>query len=317
MLKKFLLRAGAFLGAFIPVLLLTAYTAEQRARAADSMYGLKKAYIRHNSEKVKTLFLGSSHVYHAVFPEFVNDSTASLACVSQDLRHDTKLLKAYLDKLPALENVVLEVSYHSPEAMLDALNSRIAYYRSHFEEVFPLSFYAHDSVSVFDQVKQSFITASNYSALKQSISFKKKKAASLSEQGTMLEIPGTQCYFRKLNYDRSKIMADTSTRSYLHRHSGEDTAAFAVNAQALKEVVQELKERNIRTFIFVPPIYRTYLNAMNPNRRKRQLALTNELKQLNPDIKMVDMENLFLDEEKMFMNANHVNEEAGIQISKM
>ncbi len=91
-------------------LLLTLALGEYAVRQIPNPYRTKNEQMLRRAEEIETIFLGSSHAYYAIRPEFIPHSF-NLANTSQTLKYDYFMLQHYGGMCRRLKTVVLPVSY--------------------------------------------------------------------------------------------------------------------------------------------------------------------------------------------------------------
>ena len=80
-------------------------------RQIPNVYRFKRNYLDTNSDKVEILFLGNSHSYFGLNPEYTEKRSFNAGHVSQTLDYDLEILKKYENKWENLEFIVIPISY--------------------------------------------------------------------------------------------------------------------------------------------------------------------------------------------------------------
>ena len=107
-MKKFLIKISLFLLPFITLFTLLEYG----LRKIPNDYSYKNQYLKNHSSKIEVLFLGSSHAYFGINPEFIKSKNSfNGAHVGQALRYDLEILKKY--NFSDLEYLVIPIDYLS------------------------------------------------------------------------------------------------------------------------------------------------------------------------------------------------------------
>ena len=65
------------------------------------------------SENIKALFLGSSHTYYGINPEYFSRNSFNMSQMSQSLDLDYKILEKFEGRLSNIEYIILPISYFS------------------------------------------------------------------------------------------------------------------------------------------------------------------------------------------------------------
>lgn len=105
-LKRFIVKTLLF--ALLAGSLLMA--GEWMVRRQPTSYTSKARFLLHNGESVATLILGPSHAYYGLKPQLLGDSVFNLANVSQTPDYDRELLERYIDSMPNLRLLILNIT---------------------------------------------------------------------------------------------------------------------------------------------------------------------------------------------------------------
>ena len=108
-MKSFLRKTLLFLFPVFSILV----TFEIILEKLPNNYSYKKNYLDKNSNKIKVLFLGNSHIYYGVNPQFINQRSFNAAYVSQSVNCDYAILKKYEDRFDSLKYIFLPIDYFS------------------------------------------------------------------------------------------------------------------------------------------------------------------------------------------------------------
>ena len=80
-------------------------------RKTPNEYAFKKSYLDSNSNKLKVLFLGNSHILLGVDPSLMSAPSFNASQVSQSLDYDYEILKKYENNWDSLKYVVVNFDY--------------------------------------------------------------------------------------------------------------------------------------------------------------------------------------------------------------
>jgi hypothetical protein len=86
---------------------------EYKLSKIPNSYSYKRFCFEKQLDSVQVLILGSSQALYGLNPEFFKLKTFNLSDVSQDLFYDKQLTLTYLDKMPELKYVIINISYFS------------------------------------------------------------------------------------------------------------------------------------------------------------------------------------------------------------
>jgi len=82
-------------------------------REIPNDYSYKKNYLDTHSNELETIFLGSSHAYYAINPEYIHFNSFNAAYVSQSIDYDLEILKKYENRTARLKFIVIPIDYSS------------------------------------------------------------------------------------------------------------------------------------------------------------------------------------------------------------
>ena len=108
-MKKFLIKVCLFTVPFILFLLITEYL----LRNIPNDYSYKNQYLEKNAKNIETLFLGSSHAYYGINPEYYSGKSFNASHISQTIDLDYKLIKKYAQDFNKLQYIVIPIDYFS------------------------------------------------------------------------------------------------------------------------------------------------------------------------------------------------------------
>ncbi|MBD5188867.1 MAG: hypothetical protein HDS95_01125 [Bacteroidales bacterium] len=107
-MKRFIIRITIF----CLIVLASFVTGEFLIRSIDNPYSIKARVINEKGKETETVFLGNSHTFYGLradlWPKAIN-----LSNVSQPLAYDRRILEAFIDSMPELKNVVMQISFTS------------------------------------------------------------------------------------------------------------------------------------------------------------------------------------------------------------
>ncbi|MDT0645175.1 hypothetical protein RM545_00610 [Zunongwangia sp. F260] len=246
-----------------------------------------------HKEDIQVLFLGSSETQRAINPRYLNFESINLANSSQRFYEDFKLLKAFTDKLPNLEMVVIEVSY-----------DRAHRSKNHTSKVIDhknLAFYSINTFQRDVKFQDNFLFFSN-----QGYFSKRLQDHIFDESGIQLNEYG---------FDENKYYG--SYQAVGHKDSLiknedifieniEDTLSFKKNFELLEHMIQFSLKRGLQVLLYVPPAHYRYQKLRNPEIVDSRDRLISRLKRSYPHIKIYRQDSLNF-EARYFYNANHLN----------
>lgn len=107
-MKRFFKKICTF---FIPIICVLGFL-EILVREIPNDYSLKKNYLTKHSDEIEVLFLGSSHAYYGINPDYITSyNSFNASYISQSLNYDYKILKNYGSNLSSLKAIVIPIDY--------------------------------------------------------------------------------------------------------------------------------------------------------------------------------------------------------------
>ena len=130
-MKRFLMMIVVF---STPILII-AIAFEMLLKSIPNDYAFKKKYMDEHSRDLEVLFLGSSHFYYGINPEYISRSSFNAAHHSQSLDLDLAILEKYSKRLDRLKYIVIPISYFSMRSTLESgpENWRVVKYAVYYD----------------------------------------------------------------------------------------------------------------------------------------------------------------------------------------
>ena len=283
-MNRFIKGILAFL---LPVLML-GIILEVLLRKIPNDYKYKREYLDNHASTIQTLYLGNSHVYYGIDPDYLAPHAFNAAYVAQYLNYDLAILEKY--KWSALKRIVISVDYLSLYGKLEdgaeswRKKNYIIYYDINTDTEIS------DHIEVLSQLKTNLQKFYNYY-------FQHDKGITCSALGW-----GTG-YTSKTKND----VIETGKQAAL-RHTSKDDRNFNENLQNLKTTIEFAEKNHIEVFLLTAPAYKTYTTHLNTTQLTRTLAAASRLAST---YKNVSYFNLLKDKEFTqadFFDADHLNE---------
>jgi hypothetical protein len=135
-MRAFLIRLAVFLTPLIGFIFLY----EMVLSSITTSFTVKRDLIEQNIDSTELVAIGTSKIFAGINPSKLDYFAINLANNSQSSYYDIKILEKYIDKLPKLKVIVLEINFFSFEYNLDngPESWRNAYY-SHTFQIDPQS----------------------------------------------------------------------------------------------------------------------------------------------------------------------------------
>ena len=258
--NKILLKTFCF---FLPIILILGFLEFQlRTHHFTSSYAAKKYYAEQQLDSVETLVLGSSESFNGIDPTYFYSRTFNLANVSQTLFYDKALTLKYVNQMPKLKHVIINISYFSFFYQLHDIKEkwRDDYYRLFFDtkfsedKNFTLNNYSYLSVY---QLKHSIELAFN--------NFKDESAQNILRNG----------YQPRYNQE---LINDSTGLARVTIHNNEIFKNRRTQIEKdLESFIEVLKQKKINIIFITTPVYNTYSKFCNPKILEQNSSFINQL----------------------------------------
>lgn len=277
----------------------------------DNTYKAKAEVLEEKSEFVTTLFLGSSHVWRAINPEWYDENSISLAIGGSAIDIDYLLFNKFVDDLPNLKTLVLEISYHTLE------ERRGKNWPKNFllYKYFKINNYNNGIVPWQDH----FLLTSQPIFYFKKLLFQRNKIENgkYNEYGFIITPPEISddysSRFASLSYDQNKI--DSSSNTVLNSlHTNLNIENYKASTDQILRMAKYCESKNIDFIILSTPKYKTYNLMMNAEKEGRRQKFLKEL--INDyDLQVLNFDRLYENNVKYFINENHLSVEGAKHFS--
>ena len=276
---------------FIAPILIFIIVGELLLRNIPNDYSYKSKYLDKNAQKIETLFLGSSHFYFGINPEFIESKSFNAAHISQSLDFDLKILEKYNNHWDSLKYIVVPVDYFSLYLKLETgieawrVKNYSLYYgiRSDYK--------VENNTEIFSSMFKA-----NYGRFKQYY-FKGKNDITCSALGWGLN------YNSKNNKDL-KISGKTAAK----RHTAKNKDYFNENVAVLNQIIEFAENKNCTIIFVTTPAHIAYVSNLNANQLNSTSNVIRNLSKLNKNVIYINMltDSSFVKED--YFDADHLNE---------
>jgi hypothetical protein len=242
-MKRFLKLIIIFL---VPVLVL-AFATEILLRKIPNDYQFKRNYLDRNSNTIQTLFLGNSHVYYGIDPQYISGTSFNAAYVSQSFNYDLDILERYKNKWDSLKYIVLALDYPSLYGRLEKGTEawRIKNYSIYYNINTSLNVADHTEICN-NNLKMVITRLSNYYIKKTS--------------GITSSFLGWGDDYTAAHKKDIVLTGRSAAQRQKTYHS------LPENIGSLRAIVEFAKARNITLVLFTPPGYSTYVQNLDKDR---------------------------------------------------
>ena len=284
-MKRFSLN---FLIFIIPIILFLIIT-EYALREIPNDYSYKNNYLKNNAHNIETLFLGSSHTYYGINPDYFPGNSFNASHISQSIDLDYKLINKYSDKFENIENIVIPIDYFS---LFSRTSTGIEYWRMKNYNLY-----------------YNLNTSTNPKDYMEIFSFSIKKNI-----GRIIDY----YYYGKSNITCSTLgygnlerkQADLieTGKTAAARHTKKDKKLLDESIEIIIEIIEYSRQKNVDVLFYTSPAYKTYRNNLDSG--QYQLTI-NTIDSISNKYDNAYYYNLISDEgftQEDFRDADHLNE---------
>ena len=260
-------------------------------RNIPNEYSYKSEYLERNSNKIKVLFLGNSHIFYGINPELINHNYFNASHVAQSLDIDFEILKKHQKNWNNLEFIVVSVDYMS---LLSSLKDGPAEWRLKNYEIYY-------NINIRNKLTDNFEIfngklAKNINRIFRYY-FKNERGININKLGW-----GTQ-----LNSSNSKDLLKTG-KVAAGRHAAKDSISFNKQISNLEKIIMFAKHKKVKIILVSCPSYKTYVENLDVKELTSTIDVIKALENKYTNMKYYNLLNdkSFID--KDFFDADHLNE---------
>jgi len=277
-------------------ILIIALSLEIMLRKIPNDYAYKKKYLDAHADKIKTLFLGSSHAYYGVNPDYISENSFNASHISQSLDFDFKIINKYKNDWSQLTCIAIPVDYFT-------FFSRI----SNGQESWRVKNY-----NIYYDMNESFNLTENSELLSFDLptNLKRIKEYYFDHQSKIT------C--SRLGYgidQRDNVDLIKTGYEAARRHTQNNLDNLNINYQSLNEIILFAKRNGIKVLLYTSPAYETYVSKLDSNQLSTNMNRIKALLHKNPNCFYYN----FLEDKSFtpsdFRDADHLNEQGAIKLS--
>ena len=273
---------------FLLPILIVVLVMELLVRHIPNDYSYKKEYLDKNSNHIQVLFLGNSHIFYGIDPQYLSYLSFNAGYISQSLDLDLEILKKYDHHWHELKYVIIPIDYFSLYERIDTgvevwrLKNYALYYDIPTSNSFHSNFEIYNPIENVKKIKYYYIYGNT--------------AITSAENGW------GKAYNSSKNQDLETTGKDAS-----ERHTFKDNHV-SENIQILNKMIDFCAERNIRVIMLTAPAYKTYSQNLDPMQLNTTLnAIHNSIaSHSNASYINLLQDTSFIKED--FYDADHLNE---------
>ena len=257
-------------------------------------YSFKKNYLNTNSNNIEVLFLGSSHIYYGINPEYISRKSFNGAHISQSLNFDLAILEKYKDRCKNLKYIIIPIDYFS---MYSTLENGIENWRvKNYSIYYDISTYGNywSGFEIFNGKLPS-----NISRVK-SYLLNRKSDVTCNKFGF-----GTN-YNSKDSKDLMETGKTASKRHTIKLENNQTT--FSKNIQTINSIIEFANSHNLKIIFITCPAYSTYRENLNPIQLENSVNIIKKLSSKNTNTAYYNFltDKSFIAED--YYDADHLNE---------
>lgn len=208
---------------------------ELMIRTVPNDYQYKNDYLKKNGNQIEVLFLGSSHAYYGINPEYIELNSFNASEVSQSIKYDYLILDKYIDHLKELKVIFLDISYFS---LFNNLEESVEPWRVKYYNLY----YNLNSHPFSLKYNYEVLDSDIYNTIREIAAFyiKNKSKIFCNRLGYGLSYKNQQ----DLNLDITGINA-------AKRHTKSDSNNFNYNVLLIKQMINLSKKHGVNEIVYL------------------------------------------------------------------
>lgn len=262
---------------------------EYMLRNIPNDYSFKSEYLETNAESIEVLFLGSSHTYYGINPEYCEGIAFNASHISQTIDLDLEILKKYSTDLKELKYLVIPIDYFT-------FYSRI----STGPEPWRMKNY-----NIYYDINSTLNLRNNYEVLSFSLkeNYQRISAFYLNDSSSR-----TCSDLGYVNIIRSQMdLIETGTTAAKRHTDNNNIELLKESVKIIDYIIHYAEKNNISIIFYTSPAYITY----RKNLEIEQLNLTlNTIDSISGEHKNTVYFNFLADDRfksSDFFDADHLN----------
>ena len=253
-MNRFIIKTVLFL---LP-LMATSVLMEFLIRQIPNDYSYKKIYLDKNSSTIEILFLGSSHTYYGINPDFITGNSFNASHISQSLDYDYEILMNYKNNWNKLRYIILPMDYLT---LFSRVSTGIESWRVKNYEIY---YNINKTINLSNNFEILSIKYEQNIKRIYSYYFKNKTPITCSKLGYG-------------NTETEKLDLLQSGIDAAKRHTKAASLHFDENKIILKKIIDYAKKNNIHILFYTSPAYPTYVSNLDENQLKLTFKTISEL----------------------------------------
>lgn len=272
----------------LPVILLIS-SIEILLRHIPNDYSYKKEYLDKESRNIKILFLGSSHSYFDVNPEFIKPVSFNAAHVAQPLSYDYEILKKYKNRWDSLQYIVVPIDY-------------VSLYTRGLARQYVKNYVIYYGIDIEGRLTDYFELANGKIRDKLSMLCEyylhKKDNITCNKYGWGVSYP---------SQSSQDLITTGKTRAYQHTINGSDSFVKS-NVTIVNKIIAFAKAKNVKVIFYTSPSYKTYTEHLNKSRLDSTISIITEISRTNNNTRYYNLLDMPTFTDKDFWDGDHLND---------
>lgn len=295
-MKKFIRVSVLFILPVFTLLIL----ADLLLRNIPNDYSFKKKYLDVHSNEVEVLYLGSSHSYYGINPDYSNFKSFNASHISQSLDFDLAIFKKYNGNWKNLKYVVIPIDYFSLYSNLqDGIEKwRVKNYAIYYN-LNEKSSYLNNFEILNGQFKGNFMRL-------------KSHYINNTSNLTTNNLGWGFNYNSKNGID---LIESGKTAAKRHTIINEWHESFQNNVNTINAFIDLAEKNNIKIIFVTTPAFKTYVQNLNHNQLDTTIETITQItsKSLNSVYYNLLNDKSFIAED--FYDADHLNEKGAKKLT--
>jgi len=295
-MKKFLYVSILFA---LPIFLSLIIT-ELLLRQIPNDYSYKKNYLDAHSNEIELLYLGSSHVYYGLNPEYSKFNSFNASHISQSINFDFAILEKYKNKWSNLRCVIIPIDYFS---MYSTLEGGIEKWRV-------------KNYSIYYEINNSSRFSTNFEVLngpfKTNFGRLKSHFYKNSTDITCNKLGWGKNYNSK---DPQDLIQTGKAASKRHTIENNDNLCFDNNIKTINSIIKFAKNNKVKLIFFTSPAYKTYSENLEQKQLNNTINAISQKANKNLNIFYYNLLNDETFTAEDFYDADHLNEKGAMKLT--
>lgn len=255
-------------------------------------YNYKANYLRKHAKDIHILFLGNSHAYFGINPQYIQSSSFNASYVSQSLNFDLEILKKYDSKWSKLNHIVIPIDYVS---FYSRLESGVESWRV-------------KNYTIYYGIYSNYEIAENTEILSNKLNPNLSRIYSYYLEGKPNTVSCSLLGWGTNYNSKHKLDLESTGKSAAKRHLSLNSNNFSENIQSLKAIIEFARINKIRVLLYTPPAYKTYINNLDTVQLNNTLVAVKKIADVYSNVVYYDLLNDSSFVAADYFDADHLNE---------